>query len=209
MTGQRIDLPKRHGHVTHRDAIWDAIRSHQGPFTSGDIERATRASIHTIRDYLRGLTIAGYLEDLGAQAWQPTEGAARIPTAFQRHQYRLINNVGIDAPKVTRDGRLITTGQARENMWRTMKIIGAFTVQQLCVQASTEDCQIKQQDAKDYIKHLKAARYLKMTRLRGEPTLYRFIPAMNTGPKPPMVQKIKQVYDPNTQTVVWTQGGDA
>lgn len=42
---------------------------------------------------------------------------------------------------------------------------------------------------------------------------YRFIAGRNSGPRPPQVQRLKQVYDPNLDRVVWrheaaAQGGD-
>ena len=35
------------------------------------------------------------------------------------------------------------------------------------------------------------------------PTRYRLI--RNTGPRPPMVQRIDAIYDPNLGAVVWTR----
>jgi hypothetical protein len=35
-------------------------------------------------------------------------------------------------------------------------------------------------------------------------TRYRFLAARYSGPKPPMIQRIKAVYDPNRSEVVWS-----
>ena len=65
---------------------------------------------------------------------------------------------------------------------------------------------VKESDAKDYIKFLKAAGYVRIAQKRapGRATLFQFIEARYTGPRPPMVQNIKQVFDPNLGEVVWS-----
>jgi len=203
------DSQLRHGHLTHRDAIWSAIRKLQ-EFGISDIENLTRVNHGTIETYLLGLTRADYLERTAHQTRAQGDGK------FQRSRWRLINDVGVDAPRVTRHGKRVTQGQARENMWRTMRIIGEFNARELAIQSSTEDVAVKASDAKDYVRHLHLAGYLKLTaeskpgNKPGTGTLarYRFIAACYTGPRPPMVQSVKQVFDPNLGKVMRpTNGG--
>jgi hypothetical protein len=40
------------------------------------------------------------------------------------------------------------------------------------------------------------------------PARFRFNPARNTGPRPPMIQRTKAVYDPNLGQVVWQEEPD-
>jgi len=205
---QPVSQGHRHKFLTHRDAIWAAIRELREEFTINDLESKTRASKDTIKNYLTGLMIAGYVQRLDRLHHAQTPGAARITTAFTCYLYNLIKDVGVDAPRVKRDGSPVTQGLARENMWRTMRIIKQFNIRHLVVHASTEETQVKESDAKDYLKYLKAAGYVRIIQKRapGRSTVYLFIDAMYSGPKPPMVQKVGQVFDPNTREVVWTEG---
>lgn len=199
---QPVDQPLRSGFLTHRDAIWASIRELKTGISTGVLESRTRASQATIKTYLKGLTAAGYLQRTDARA----QGGAF--NRYQKATWNLIKDNGVEAPRVTRDGEPVTQGLARVNMWRTMRIIGSFNLQHLVIQASTEHTQIKQQDAKDYIKYLRAAGYVRISHpgKKGRPTVYQFIAARYTGPKPPMVQHVKQVFDPNTMQVVWSKG---
>jgi hypothetical protein len=208
--------PLRHGHATHRDAIWAAMRELR-EFDNSDIEHAVngvrptagavntnRVSPDTIRTYATGLHAAGYLELIGS-GFSTTNGR-QLP-----NRWKLVNDVGIDAPRVTRDGKEVTQGKGRENMWKAMKILKSFNWRELQAHASTSEHPIKDEEVKDYIKHLYKARYLILTQPSkpGTPAHYRLLPSRYTGPKSPMIQKVKQVYDPNLCKVVWPeQGGD-
>jgi hypothetical protein len=173
-----------------RAALWEAIRGLK-TFTPRELRYETRCSTSQVSEYLKGLAAAGIVERMG-------DGL-----------YALINDCGIEPPRVRRDGSRVTQGLGREQMWRTMKMLREFTPLDLSVNASTEAAQVKLSTAKDYCHFLQQAGYLaairkgKGTGRGGQQTLYRFIPARNTGPHPPMVQRVKQVYDPNLCEVVW------
>jgi hypothetical protein len=66
--------------------------------------------------------------------------------------------------------------------------------------------------AQDYLNQLALAGYLieiKKGQAQGtHPTRFRFNPARNTGPRPPMIQRTKAVYDPNLGQVVWQEEPD-
>jgi len=207
---QPVDNQLRHGYLTHRDAIWAAIRILR-EFSVSEIEDQTRINQSTIKTYVRGLTNANYLERI--ECHPRTKGDTR----YVENRWRLVNNVGVDAPRVTREGKPVTQGQSRENMWRTMRIIGEFSVRELAIQATTEGVNVKPSDAKDYVKYLHKAGYLQITRPAqpgnksgmGTQARYRFIKFRYTGPRPPMVQRTKQVFDPNVGTVVWPRSDDS
>jgi len=186
-----------------RQAMWECIRK-QGiegkTFTAADIRNQLPGCppISRVRDYLTCLTAAKYLE----YKKQPRPGSTA--------SYMLKRDTGIEAPRVRKDGTPVTQGLAREQMWRTMKVIGEFNAKELATNASTEACQVAINDAKDYVRHLHKAKYLHVTtkaKNSGGLARYRLLPTKNTGAKPPKVQKIKSVYDPNLGKVVWTQGG--
>jgi len=188
----------RHGES--RDAIWAAIRE-LVIFTVRDIWLLTHLSKASIQDYLQGLTAAGYTEVDGTR---PADYGSRA------NVYKLTRDVGIEAPRVRRDGSLVTQGLGRELMWRTMRILGEFSARDLAVTASTEDCQVAEKEAKDYSHFLHKAGYLALVRAGkgtgngGVLNRYRFIKARFSGPKPPMIQRVKAVYDPNLEKVVWS-----
>jgi len=208
---QPVSIKQRHGHVTHRDAIWAAIRALR-EFSVSEIEDKTRVSHSTIKTYIIGLTKAGYLERTEHHR------RARVGNRFVANRWKLVNDVGVDSPRITREGKHITQGLARENMWRAMKIMRDFSTRDLVSQASTDSVKIKPSDAKDYVKYLHKAGYLIVTVPAkpgnkpgtGTQARYRMLASRYTGPRPPMIQRTKQVFDPNTGKVVWPlQEGDA
>jgi hypothetical protein len=152
--------------------------------------------VNSIRAYLTGLCNAKYIEKTGTTKIYAHNSAT----------YTLIKDIGIDAPRVRTDGTHVTQGQGNINLWRTMRILKAFTATDLAINASTEDCQIKESTAKKYCQALAKAKYLKMTGGKGgAPGVYRLM--KYTGPKPPQIQRVQQIFDPNTNEVVWSAKG--
>lgn len=182
---------KRHKKA-NRAAVWKTIREIRINFSVADIAVKTKLSKDSIRDYLNGLERAGYLK-----------GTPGIGVGAAKH-YRLIKDVGADHPRVKRDGTLSTHGIGSEQMWRVMRILKTFTCAELAVNASTTKHQVKESSSVDYCGDLFKAGYLRVISGKGPVAItYRLI--RDTGPKPPIVQRIKQVYDQNQQKVVWTE----
>lgn len=197
MSGLPIDQRRQLRWSKTRDTMWAAMRELK-EFTVRDIEHRTHTGHRQIRDYVQALVKAGYLKHCG-------ERPIRHKGGTQAKVYRLIRDAGVDAPRVRRDGTEVTQGSSREQMWRTMRIIKAFNADDLAVQASTEEIPVSREDARDYLGHLHKAGYLAVTVPAKPGTLarYRFLPSRYTGPKPPMVQRVKQVWDPNIEKVMW------
>lgn len=193
-----------------REAIWQAIRETRGvdsapnrPFTAAHLWQQTGASRATVTEYLTGLHRAGYITAVGKEAGKPGKMPATI--------YRLIRDHGVEPPRVRRDGTAVTMGMGRENMWRTMRIMGEFTARELAISATTEEVVVAESEARTYCYHLHKAGYLATIGERSGRTgltCYRLLQSRYSGPKPPMVQRVRQVYDPNTRTVVWTGGAE-
>lgn len=200
MGRKRVDTMRP---TERRERVWALIRR-AGRFCVRDIYLETGLSRDSIRDYIVGLEAAGYLT---------REKAARVG---EPDMFTLVRDVGIEAPRVRRDGTEVTAGRGREQMWRTMKILGEFSASDVAVNASTENHPVKCAEAKTYLHFLCKAGYLSLSvpgkpggrKTPGKPARYRFIKSRNTGPRPPMVQRIKQVYDPNLKKVMWQSGGD-
>lgn len=201
-----VDLVAATGYRTPQDFVWEAIRK-LNIFTHKDIcldlwrRKIAGVNDGTVKSYMNRLLKGGYIE---------VKHQAHIGGAAYERTYELINDVGVHAPNLTKEGQPSNQGRSRENMWRAMKIIGAFNFHELAEAASTKDTEVKTTDAKDYVKKLKAAGYLRVVKdaVRGaNPTPERLvlIPSKNTGPLPPMVQRTKRVFDPNLNRVMWTE----
>jgi len=189
-----------------RDAVWARIRelSRQGDgtFTTKDIEDVTRDAFDTIRNYVAGLTHAGYLECLTPER--------RKKEPYPEGRWKLIKDVGVDRPMIDRHGQPVKEPLGRSQMWRTMKIIGTFDKHDLAIAASTDEHVIKTSEAGYYIRYLYKAGYLSLVNqsTTRQAAKYRMIKTKNTGPRSPMIQKVTQVFDPNTGEVVWTAEGN-
>jgi hypothetical protein len=187
-----------------RAAAWEAIRSFKGfPFKLKDIAIRCDLEQSTIRGYVRGLEAAGYLRRV-------VKGGIGMPASWT-----LVEDPGIEPPRVRDDGTAVTQGRGREQMWRSMRILKEFDARDLAAAASTEARAISVEDARNYIYYLHRAGYLVITvdaHHRGMSgfTRYRFIQARYTGPMAPMVQRVKRVFDPNVGKIVWGcgHGGD-
>lgn len=191
-----------------RQAIWEAIRAQRDGFSAVSLSDATDIHRDTVKSYLTGLEAAGYIERIGNELPKSGIVGVQAKTQFAKVIFRLVKDVGIDAPRVTRDGKPVIQGAGRDQMWRTLRMLaGDFTFRDLAIAASTEEVPVSEVDANDYVKHLAGAGYLILAQKGGpnRPARYRFNRAKNTGPKAPMVQRLKTVFDPNLGKVVWQE----
>jgi len=183
-------MDKRNG-LDSRQALWEAIRKLE-VFTLRELREETVLSLDTVREYVQGLETAGYVE-------RSTKAEHR----FEPVCWKLIKDVGVEAPRVRKDGTAVTQGDGRKNMWEAMRIMRTFTARELAVAASLPDCLVKESTAEDYAKHLCKAGYLRKTG-----SSYMFLPTAYTGPMAPQIQRTKRVWDPNQQKVRWSSAGE-
>lgn len=187
-----------------RQRAWEAIRKHAGAFICCQIARRAKVEPDTLYTYLLSLQRAGFVE------CEKQEGAVSVLTSAK---WTLIRDNGIEAPRLTRDGKPVTQGLGNEAMWRSMRIIGEFNTTELAAHAATSGIKVSEETAKTYIGDLKKAGYLTVVaevRSRGfgkgnVQARYRLAPGKYTGPRPPMIQRTKSVYDPNLGKVVWQE----
>ncbi|WP_028536180.1 hypothetical protein [Paludibacterium yongneupense] len=198
-----IDLEMTGG-KSKRQAMWEAIRQRHANFTLTEVARAVETDTGTTKTYLQSLEKGGFIETLN-----PIRGG------HEEKRYRLARDNGLEAPRLTRDGSPVVQGRAQEQLWRTMRMIGAdFNYLELAGLASTEAVPVAPIAARDYLKHLAHAGYVMVVAkgqgrgLGGVPTRFRFNPTRYTGPRPPMVQRTKSIYDPNLGKVVWQEEVD-
>ena len=207
---------ERSGALTPRDRMWAAIRS-LATIRSGVPDSAAGFSVievaflsgqlaDTVLSYLRGLHAAGFL---GLCDDDRPHGRKRRELTL----YSLKRDIGVEAPRVTTDGKLVTQGAANEQMWVAMKALREFDCVELANAASTAAVPVPRATAQTYAKHLQRAGYLGLAVVGGPAKLarYRFNRAMNTGPRAPLVCKDKSVMDANTgkTAAVPARGGAA
>ena len=176
-------MNKRNG-LDSRQAIWDAIRRLE-TFTTREVRNETLLTMDSVRDYLEGLEAAGYIA--------PSVKVQGYPTVW-----KILKDIGVEAPRVRKDGSPVTQGQGRENMWQAMRILRTFTARELAVAARTPECMVRESTAADYAKHLHKAGYLSK-----QDCVYHMLPTAFTGPLAPMIQRTKRVWDPNQRKVRW------
>jgi hypothetical protein len=168
-----------------RQIMWEKIRVLR-QFTLPQLVGELSGAIHrtSTRAYVNALAAGGFL------------------SLDDNKVYKLIKDQGVEAPRLKKDGTPVTTGYGTENMWRTLRQMGrAVTVQELVAFASTEANPITEITAHDYLKKLTRAGYL----TRDRSGRYALLPSKNTGPRPPMIQRCAQIFDPNLGEVVWSK----
>ncbi|CUW41103.1 putative phage-related conserved protein [Magnetospirillum sp. XM-1] len=202
----------RPGKPFGRQAVWEAIRARRDSFALDDLAKATRQPADTIRTYLGCLKKGGYIACAGTLPAKSGMVGVRAGAQFAVKLWRLVRDTGAEAPRLRRDGTQLPV-TVRELMWRAMRMLkGDWTWRDLAIAASVDDQVVSEVDSQDYCKHLLSAGYLvvtheatrggKLGRL-GAPNRLRLV--RNTGPRPPMVQRLQTVFDPNLGKVMWQE----
>ncbi|MDQ7775189.1 MAG: hypothetical protein Q4615_04370 [Paracoccus aminovorans] len=175
-----------------RQEIWAAIRKTPDRFTLSDLVARSGANRKTVSDYLRCLIPGGII--------QAEEGDA----------YSLIDDRGYHAPRLNRAGQPVSQGAGTQNMWNSMRGLVEFSPRDISAHSTTPDVRVSEPTAKSYCSMLLRTGYLRVLKkaepAAGRQAIYRLI--RNSGPKPPQIQRIKQVFDPNTGAV-HVPGGQA
>ncbi|WP_448093580.1 hypothetical protein [Pseudomonas lini] len=183
------------GGKSPRQHIWEAIRAvNAGPkeLTTYAVARKSGQDDQTVRAYFRDMEQAGIVSKV------------RNVSRFDA-EWRLLKDEGVEAPRVTRGGKVSKYAAGAENIWRALRILGEFSAAEAATAASVNGVSISEIGAHVYLTGLAQAGYL--TRSGGTPgvkTRFRLIPSRYSGPKHPIYQRdFKQVYDPNLDQVVW------
>ena len=204
-----VDKPRKV--APNRQKIWDLIRELK-TFTINDLAHQLNMNVETVKTYIQGLNKAGYVEVKTPKSQEcKNKGVTKKRGAFKSAVYKLINDTGHERPMVDKHGIKTTAqGTGRDYMWRTMKMMKSFNARELAITASNEEHSVSEQEAKHYIQYLNKAGYLLLIATstgsgkNRTQARYRFNRVKNTGPRAPMIQRVKQVYDPNINEVVYT-----
>lgn len=182
-----------------RARLWAALRDNKHRnLDIGRLSDWADSDPSAVLHHLRGLVKAGYVV---------VTKEARA-TGFNKHLYRLVNDTGVDAPMIGKDGKPLLVGIKNANMWRSMRILKVFSYVDIEAHASTREHPVAAGTVRDYIHMLYVAGYLDMVKKpenkgkhRGlTPAVYTLV--KDTGAKAPMVQKLKTVYDQNLNKVM-------
>lgn len=183
------------GGKSPRQRIWEAIRGYAGSgvgiFTAVELSRHSKCEMDQVREYLTGLRAGGWI------------------VAIDGVGYSLEKDNGIEAPRVRRDGTAVVQGSINEAMWGAICVLGTFTSMQVAGISGAAPA-----TAKTYCRMLAKAGYLQVVDpgkgvgKGGKPTVWHAVKSRNTGPRAPMITRLKAVYDPNLHEVAWMDGAD-
>ena len=185
-----IDLEMR-GSKSNRQRIWEAIRADREGFQIGEISQRAKTDRTVVNTYVQSLLRGEFVEVVSG-------------APFKAQTLRLIKDVGAEAPSLTREGKPSNSGKGTEAMWRTLRILGELDATELAAQASIV-APTTVSTAGAYLVWLKRAGYVIEVQASTSKhrARYRLAPGKYTGPRPPMIQKIGQLFDPNLGEVVF------
>ena len=187
---------------TPRQRVWTAIRKHRDEFTIQQVADIGQMKYDSTRDFITGLKKAGYIDI----AYEKQVIGRRVKVIH----YKLVRDVGYTAPTVSRDGTETNPAQANKAMWNTLRILKRpINAEELVNLSCNDQLTISIFTANTYLQLLHDAGYLRLMKaaenITGKKAKYQLIEAMNTGPIPPQIQRAKQVFDPNTNQVMYSE----
>lgn len=191
------------GGKSRRQRVWEAIRKLRDQFTVYQVARLSGVDDETALTYVRSLEYGEFL----------TCDTPKDAAIGSTKRYSLQRDNGVEAPRLTKDGKPVQQGMGTEAMWRSMRIAGDFTCRELVAHAHAAGISVSEDTANSYIRALKLAGYVEVltaAKTKGigkgkTMARYRLVTGRYTGPRPPMVQRTKSIYDPNLGRVVWQQ----
>lgn len=192
------------GGMSPRQKVWAAMRKQKDGFTQDQIAVRGKVSESAVKDYVKALLKAGFIAVIDSEA---------VGTMCKRHTYQLIKDNGVEAPRISKQGVIVTQGSVNEAMWGTLRRLlkgRDFDYRELAAFASTSKQVVAEETAKTYVHMLANAGYFECVTpavlgRRARPGRYRLKANMDTGSRAPMIQRTKQVYDPNRNEVMWVE----
>lgn len=189
MTRKPIDQLTKTNKPFGQDGVWVEIRR-RNIFTAAQIVEATKINRRTTSDYINRLIAAGYVE--------------KHDKFEETKMFILVRDAGVHAPRIKKDGTPVIMGSGTKNMWRSMRMLKTFTPCDLALHSTTDTVVVEEETARKYCGMLLKAKYLRVLK-KAVPgkwrATYRFV--RDTGPKPPQIQNVKQVFDPNLGKVTY------
>lgn len=186
-----------------RQRVWNAIRKHRDEFTIVQVADEGGMKYDSSRDFITGLRKAGIVKEIRRDKKPYTSSHIDIIV------YQLEKDLGYSAPSVDRKGNLLNPRPVNRAMWNTLRITKQpVNAHELAALSSNDDQSVSAETADRYLRSLHEAGYLKITHEAHhavKKAKYMLLPDMNTGPKPPQIQRAKHVFDPNTNEVMFAE----
>lgn len=186
-----------------RQRVWNAIRESRKEFTIAQVAELGGMKYDSTRDFITGLRKAGIISELRREKKPRTSSHIDIIV------YQLVKDLGYTAPSVDRQGNLLTPRPLNKAMWNTLRITKqAVNARELAAFSSNDENVVSEETADSYLRMLHQAGYLKIAQEAHhavKKAKYILLPHMNTGPKPPQIQRAKQVFDPNTNQTMFSE----
>lgn len=187
-----------------RQRVWIAIRKNREEFTIRQVADLGQMKYDSARDFITGLKNAGIIAEIRRE---------KLPNMSKKIDliyFQLVEDYGYNAPSVDRKGNLLgKKATINKAMWNTLRITKqAVNAIELAALSSTDDQIVSVETADSYLRFLNHAGYLKIAREAHHAVRkakYQLLPHMNTGPNPPQIQRAKQVFDPNTNQVMFSE----
>ncbi len=187
-----------------RQRVWTAIRKHREEFTIQQVADLGQMKYDSARDFVKGLQNAEIIAETRREALPGR--SKKIAIIF----FRLIEDYGYNAPSVDRKGNILNKKvSVNKAMWNTLRITKQpVNAIELAAISSTDEQQVSIDTADSYLRFLHHAGYLRIAREAHHAVRkakYQLLPGMDTGPIPPQIQRAKQVFDPNTNQVMYSE----
>lgn len=195
------------GTLTGRERLWAAARKLR-EFTLMEWQDATKPVVRfqTCQTYLRCLIAGKYL----APVAPPTRNKSGF--GIQETRYRVVKDC-LDAPRLTRDGKVVTQGLAQLAMWRAMQVLKSFDWHDVKRAATVRPprgstlpaFEISDHTAKYYVNSLQRAGYFRTLQAAAPGVAARYALLLNTGARAPLITRRDVVFDRNKGEFQWQQ----
>ena len=166
---------------------WAAAQS-MGRFTAWTLAASAQRTVDDIETLLLGWLDEGLVAAAGVGL-------------KKRTIYRVVDQTAAVAGNVTAQ-RAVPVGTAQGNMWNAMKGQRSFTPTDIASMSHTSTVSVSLEDATAYCQMLARAGYLAVIRKARPPKVEAAYRLTNwTGPRPPVLRRLRAVVDQNTNTI--------
>lgn len=185
------------GPLSGGEHYWRVIRdlaTTQGRFTVNDIfARTGGVKRPAITNYVLALLAEEHIALVATRHWGGRcEKTYRLVTTSPRPPRLAMHN-----PQAIR----------RQQIWRAMRALKAFTIRELACAASTEEAPVSDAVAQNYLWWLRRAGYVVLNGRTGTVGHYQLLRRMDTGPHAPVVRhRSRSVFDRNTEDAINLNG---
>lgn len=166
--------------------VWEQVRLLK-TFKTSDIAKSMSASSCRVDEILGRMEVAGYLS---------------VNRKTKPYIWTLIKDAGRILPVLTKDGRKKEPSM-QDKVWMASKATKAFTAKDMAF-----ICSVNIRSCQNYMALLEKAGYLRVQHKKPGQTayVYSFVRSKDTGPlSPAVLYGETQIYDRNTQEIVWTK----